>query len=191
MAALKTVPNVEILATGEWDAATGPFICKKEDILAALAAWDDPAVRSPIVKLGHKSPLGDGEPALGRWVNPRLNEDGTVLIADAVGVPEWLADCMASAYPRRSIEGMRGVVTATGHKHRLMLTAVSLLGAEYPAVTTLDDLQMLFAATSFDEIKENFEMVAASAATDNPVLEEDPDMGLFSKGGKDAVAASV
>ncbi len=156
--AIVTIPNVDILEVGTWATSTGVFTFEQADILAAVAAFDDPGYSRPILKIGHTDPRPgfDGEPCIGRLANPRLSEDGMTLYVDIVGVPGWLGDVMAAAFPRRSIEGVFGHETQTGSKHRFALTALSLLGVQAPAVSTLSDLAALW---GLDPVA-----VAASAA---------------------------
>jgi hypothetical protein len=142
---LVTVPNIEILEVGEqWELSTGPVDFTPEQLIAAIASQEDPAVRTPVLKLGHVDPRFDGQPSFGRLQNLRLTNNGNTLVADAVGVPLWLAKCMASAYPRRSIEGAFNVTTRTGNTWELVLTGLSLLGDMYPGVETLEDLELLW-----------------------------------------------
>jgi hypothetical protein len=147
--ALVTVPSVEILEVGEdWHTSTGDFTFTVEDLQAAVDAQSDPAVRSPVVKLGHVDPRFDGEPALGRLSNLRVENEGQTLVADLVGVPRWLADIMASAFPSRSIEGAYNVTTTTGQTHNFMIDALALLGVAAPAIGTLEDIAGLFGIDS-------------------------------------------
>lgn len=192
MAGVTTVPNVEILQVGEeWHLSTGPRTFTKDDLAAAVGAMSDPAVRAPVVKLGHRSTLNDGEPALGRLQNLRLEDDGMTLVADLVGVPEWLADCMATYYPRRSMEGWFNATLETGRTHQFVVTALALLGTAYPAITTLDDLRVVMTADTIEEIESNLEMVAAALVDQSPEAGEKkgPEMPLFGK--KEKVAATV
>jgi hypothetical protein len=153
---LKTVSNIPIAAVGEnWKTSTGIETVTEEDLMCALAALDDPAIKTPRVKLGHLDPrftpdLGpnpfDGTPVLGKFINLRYDDKSMTLYADAVGVPEWFATIMPYAYPNRSMEAYRHVETATGHTHDFVITAVALLGDELPAIETLDDLKTLFSS---------------------------------------------
>jgi hypothetical protein len=144
-----TIPGVELLEVGEdWATSTGDFTFTAEDLAAAVAAQDDPAVRAPVIKLGHIDPRFDGEPALGRVVNMRTADSGQTLVGDLVGVPAWLADIMATAFPSRSIEGAYGVTTATGNTHQFMIDGLALLGVSAPAITTLEDIAGLFGVDS-------------------------------------------
>ena len=142
--ALVTVPNVELAEVGTWDCSTGRVTFTVEDFAAAVAAQDDPAVPTPVVRLGHVDPRFDGEPAVGRIENVRLSADSMTLVGDLVGVPAWLAEVMASAYPRRSVEGWHNATTATGSTHRFMVTGLALLGVTVPAIGTLADIAALY-----------------------------------------------
>jgi hypothetical protein len=146
--ALVTVPQVEILEVGEeWETSTGVFDFMPEDLVAAIESQEDPAVRTPVLKLGHTDPRFDGQPSLGRLENMSLVNNDMTLVADLVGIPLWLAQIMASAYPRRSIEGGFNYTTKTGNNWSFVLSGLALLGDAYPAINTLEDIQALFGAT--------------------------------------------
>lgn len=138
---LANIPGIELIQTGEWDISTGTWTVTTEDISAAVAALDCPAVRRPVIKLGHTDPRFDGEPAVG-WVdNVAASDNGQTLVGDYVGLPSWLADVIASAYPDRSIEGQHDYRCQIGHTHPFVLTAVALLGVTAPGIGTLASLQ--------------------------------------------------
>lgn len=138
---LKTVPDVELIKVGTWPASTGVWTVTSDDLYAAVAAVQSPSVRRPVLKLGHNDTRFDGEPAIGYVDNMRVSDDGSTLLGDYAGIPAWLADVMASAYPDRSIEGQYKHKDQTGHVHDFALTAVALLGVESPAIGTLESLQ--------------------------------------------------
>lgn len=142
---LVTIPNVELFEVGEdWHTSTGTFTFTEDDVASAVAATDDPAIRTPTIKFGHTDPrfTGDGDMAVGRVLNLRASANGQTCIGDYVGVPLWLAKVLPSAYPRRSIEGMWDGLLAGGRKwDGFYLSAVALLGAYYPAIGTLEDLE--------------------------------------------------
>lgn len=143
--AIVTVPNIELLEVGEdWATSTGVFSFTEEDLASAITSQEDPGVRTPVLKLGHVDPRFDGQPSLGRVLNLRASENGQTLIGDLVGVPAWLAGVMASAYPRRSIEGWFEWDTRTGNTWPFVLTGLALLGDSYPAIDTLEDVQALW-----------------------------------------------
>jgi hypothetical protein len=140
-AALASIPGVELAQAGTWQLSTGETTITRDDLAAAVGALDCPAVRNPSLKLGHVDPRFDGEPAVG-WVGGlRLVDDGNTVVGDYRGVPAWLADVMSSAYPDRSIEGVRDFRCQIGHTHPLVITAVALLGVAMPGIGTLDSLQ--------------------------------------------------
>lgn len=142
---LVTVPNVHLVSVGTWNTSTGKATFTAGDLAAAVEAQDDPAIRTPIVKLGHIDPRFDGEPAVGRIENLRTSDDGLELYGDLVGVPSWLADVMGSAFPSRSVEGYHGWLDSTGaQRHQFVLTALALLGVTIPAIETLDDIKALY-----------------------------------------------
>ena len=143
--ALVTVPNLELLEVGEdWATSTGSFTWSLKDLQSAIASQDDPFVRTPIVKLGHVDKRFDGQPSLGRVKNLHLSDNGQTLLGDLVGTPTWLAECMASAFPRRSIEGYFDFTTKSGNNWPFVLTGLALLGDSYPAIESLEDVQALF-----------------------------------------------
>lgn len=138
---LVTVPSVELIHAGKWDISTGEWNPTSADIYAAVAALDCPSVRRPVLKLGHVDARFDGEPAVGWVSNLAVSAGGVQLVGDYSGVPAWLADVMASAYPDRSIEGEYDYRCQLGHTHPFVLTAVALLGVTAPGVGTLASLQ--------------------------------------------------
>jgi hypothetical protein len=145
---LATIRQVEIAKVGDWPASTGIWHCTADDIANAVAALDCPAVRRPILKLGHTDPRFDGEPAVGYVANLAAADEGSTLIGDWTGMPAWLAapnddgeTVAASAYPDRSVEGCYDYQCTLGHTHPFVIFAVALLGVERPAVGTLSSLQ--------------------------------------------------
>lgn len=146
---LTRIDGVELIRTGAWKVSTGDWNVGPDDLAAAVGALACPAVRNPILKLGHvdprfndpDGPTYDGQPALG-WVdNLRIGDGGHTLLGDYAGVPGWLGTVMASAYPDRSVEGTYDYRCQVGHTHPFVLTAVALLGVTPPGVGTLQSLQ--------------------------------------------------
>jgi hypothetical protein len=139
---LVTIPNVELLEVGmDWETSTGTFSFTADDLASAVDAVADPSVRTPVLKFGHIDPRFDGQFSVGRVENLHTVNNGLTLAGDYVGVPLWLAEIMASAYPRRSIEGHWDWETYTGNRWPFYLTAVALLGASYPAIATIEDIK--------------------------------------------------
>jgi hypothetical protein len=153
---LTTRANVEIVKTGiEYPLASGPTTFTPEDLAHAVAAQDDPAITQPRIWLGHpddprihgkRAPGGppSGEPAIGKVTNMRLVEDGNAIMGDLEGIPLWLDHILASAFPSRSVEGNFDVETVTGHKWRLVISGLALLGVVWPGVSTLEDIASLY-----------------------------------------------
>jgi hypothetical protein len=148
MPALSNLPNVEIAQTGQWDASTGRVTLTRDDFSMAIAALDCPAIRNPVLKLGHDEPMPsdkkkrwDGEPALGYVGNMGVADDGNTIVGDYLGMPGWLGPVIPSAYPDRSMEASFDFICQLGHLHPFVITAVALLGVVPPAIGTLDSLQ--------------------------------------------------
>jgi hypothetical protein len=174
---LCTVRNVDLCAVGiEYPLSSGPATFTPEDLIQAVASQDDPAIQAPRVWLGHPddqrfhagrtTPAGSAEPALGKVINMRVEDQGMTLVGDVVGCPTWLGNILASAYPSRSIEGFQEAETVTGHKWGLVITDLALLGVTWPGVSTLDDLEALYSEDGPEgiEVKEEDVTVAASRA---------------------------
>lgn len=144
---LSNVPGVELARTGQWSASTGVSTITRDDLAAAVAAMDCPAVRDPIIKLGHTDPRFDGEPAFGRITNLSVR-NACSLVGDLTGMPGWLGPILASAYPSRSIEGEWNHRCAVGHVHSFVITGLALLGITEPAIGSLaplDDIAAMWA----------------------------------------------
>jgi hypothetical protein len=149
----QTLTGVPIVETGiEYPTSTGPVTFTAEDLAHIVESQSDPAIVSPRLKLGHSDTRfstnsQDGEPAFGVVKNMSLANNGNTVVADYVGVPDWLAEILPTAYPSRSIEGNFDVETVTGHKWRFVVTDVALLGVVWPGISTLDDLQISLSDT--------------------------------------------
>lgn len=152
-----TIPAVELMKTGTWDASTGRTTVTPDDFQAIVAAYKDRLIDKPPVKIGHDDSrfqdengqppaTGDGSPAYGWIANPRVSADGNTLIGDLVGVPEKLASIIPAAFRRRSVELSWGVRTAAGKTYRAVLRGIALLGEAAPAVKNLDDIMALYTA---------------------------------------------
>ena len=134
------------MKAGTWASARGKVTITNADLAAMVAESRDPDLDAPPIKLGHVDPRFDGEPALG-WVrNLRLSSDGATLIGDLTDVPASLADVIATAYPRRSIEAAWGMPKGDGTKRGAVLTGLALLGITPPAVKGLADVYRAAAA---------------------------------------------
>ncbi|MFB4306978.1 phage protease [Actinomadura sp. GTD37] len=168
---LITVPAVELMHTGQWPISTGIANFTPGDLQNAVAALACPAVRRPVLKLGHDEPdpdeqkkRWDGEPAVGYITNMATVDGGQTLIGDYAGMPSWLGgEVLASAYPDRSIEGTYDFRCQIGHTHPFVITAVALLGVVAPGIGTLQSLQDVAALYG---VTDPGEQVAAAAGPD-------------------------
>ncbi|MBM4695295.1 hypothetical protein GS434_17285 [Rhodococcus hoagii] len=143
-AQLVTVPGVELIKVGSWDISTGKWNVTPKLLHSAVEAATAGVVRRPPLKLGHDDPRFDGEPAVGYIDNLRITDGGRTLVGDYVGVPKWLADVLATAYPSRSVEGVHDVEGRDGTKYPFVLTACALLGVTNPGITSIADLPAHF-----------------------------------------------
>ena len=136
---LVTIPGVELVKVGKWDASTGPFEVDRELLEHLVEAHGAHALRRPVLKLGHVDPRFDGQPAVGYVDNLRV--EGDVLLGDFLSVPKAFADIAATAFPDRSVEIFYEFTDQAGKTWPAVLTAVALLGASAPAVTDLSSWQ--------------------------------------------------
>jgi hypothetical protein len=99
----------------------------KDDLARDDRALDDPASRAPAPDRAHRRRTSrparvaggfEDQPAFGRFTNLRLARQRQTIVADAVGVPVWLAEILPAAFPSRSIEVYSNVKTATGQDPR-------------------------------------------------------------------------
>jgi hypothetical protein len=165
VSSLTVMRGVEMLKTGvDYPLASGKMTFTREDLADIKGSQEDPAIQSPRLKIGHVDPRFDGEPALGKWINLSLMDEGNTLVGDCVGVPKWLAGIMGSAFPARSIEGNRDVETVTGNKWRVVVEAVALLGIQWPGVSTLNDLPIIFSEEGPDGVELVQTLAAAKQA---------------------------
>lgn len=170
---LVTVPNVELCMVGDdWQASTGPVTITAEDLVAAVAAQDDPGLRTPVLKLGHVDPRFDGQPSIGRVCNLRTDGTGQVLLGDLVGVPAWIAEIIPSAWPSRSVEFCSNYQTGTGRTHDMALLGLALLGVQAPAIEGLADVAALYqvqaaSAAAGQEVSVTLPGAALAVATED------------------------
>ena len=148
--ALATWEGVELAAVGKWPLSTGVANFTAADFAQACAAARCPSVGVPVIKLGHRDPRFDGEPAIGWVAGMRLNETQTKIVGDFTAMPGWLAEILPSAYPERSIEGCWDFTCQQGHVHPFVITAVALLGVTPPGVGTIASLNDVAALYGVD-----------------------------------------
>jgi hypothetical protein len=131
--------EAEIFAPGTWN-KTWTFAAQDlHDIVANFKALGDN--HHVPLKFGHndKQPMTDGYPALG-WVSDVWVKDDK-LIAKFESVPTIVKKAFdAKLYRHVSVE-LDVDVEHRGKKYKYVLSAVALLGADIPAVNTLNDLK--------------------------------------------------
>lgn len=165
------IKNVEIMSVGTWNGT--PIT---EDILnQCLDAFEKTkAYARPILKLGHndeqKLIAKDGLPAAGAVASMRIA--GKKLLADFVDVPAKIFDLIQKkAYRKVSVEMYKGL-NLEGQTFPAWIGAVALLGADLPAMTTLNDiLQMYSLADSGSLVSAPFLPFESNADTIKAVIE--------------------
>ncbi|MGB0971354.1 MAG: hypothetical protein ACPGVG_10375, partial [Mycobacterium sp.] len=175
--ALATIAGVELGSVGYWNISNvDDWHPSADDMAAAVAALDCPAVRRPVLKFGHTGEPGGGDPAIGVIDNLRLTEQGQTLVGDFVAVPSWLAEAdaegrsvIASAYPDRSGEWEHDHVCQLGHTHPFVLHAMALLGVVRPGIGTLESLYDLYTKAPEKEVSMANAAVALSGTTTDEV----------------------
>jgi hypothetical protein len=164
------LPDVPIMHVGmDWPAMYGAETFGASHIESAVEAFADPMIPRPRVKLGHIDPRYnphpcpqchaeippdlDGDPGFGFLEGLVLERNSTVLAADFVDIPLWLAKVMPVAYPTRSIEGWFKHQGPNKKEYPFVLTGCSL-GSWFPAILTLPDLPALYGSEPPDFVKE-------------------------------------
>lgn len=152
---LHTIKGVEIFATGTWN---GRQIQEADldAIVESFAATSN--LMKPHLKLGHneKQELlkSAGLPAAG-WVE-NVRKVGSKLQADFVDIPRQIYQLIKNkAYRKVSCE-IYNDIEIEGKKHRKLLGAVALLGAETPGVMNLRDILSQYAMNSKFKTVETF-----------------------------------
>lgn len=134
---MPAIQNVEIFASGTWNGMK--FV--NSDLDEIVSNTNELIKRGrvkPPLKLGHSDTQilkgqDDGDPALG-WIDNLTVKDGKIL-ADFNQIPDVLFKAIDQGLWKQVSVEMKHI------DHRgFVLTAVALLGADIPAVKTLDDL---------------------------------------------------
>jgi hypothetical protein len=135
--------DVEIFAAGKWKGED----YTEQDLDNIVHNFDllGKKYKAPL-KLGHASDQkllqSDGYPAAG-WVS-NLKRSGTKLVATFTNVPKKIKQLIdRKAYGRFSSEILWNF-SFGGNVHKRVLRAVALLGADMPAVTSINDILGLY-----------------------------------------------
>ena len=144
--------SVEIMSIGRWN---GKEITEQtfDDVIEAFEKTKTYA--KPVLKLGHndeqKLLAKDGLPAAG-WV-ANVYKQGKKLCADFVDIPTKIYELIQKkAYRKVSVELYSGL-TLEGKTFPTFLGAVALLGADLPAMTSLDDILSMYTLDTTADIK--------------------------------------
>ena len=138
-----SINDVEIMAEGTWkgDEYNGKDL---EEMVTTFNETKDKL--KPYVKLGHTEKQKliqiDGLPAVG-WID-NLKKVGTKLLADISNVPKKIYELIkAGAYKRVSSEIFQNI-EINKKKYKYALKAIAFLGANTPAVESLNDIMALY-----------------------------------------------
>jgi len=145
---MPSISNLEIFGAGTHNSMSGKFTVTEADldeIVAAFEGLKGTNIVKPHLKLGHTDAQKwfgqkDGIPALG-WIE-KVWRVGTKLLADIADVPSALIDLIRQGrYHNVSAEVYWDADIKNGEKKfSRVLSAVSLLGVEMPAVKDLAGL---------------------------------------------------
>ncbi len=161
----------EVLAVGKWNGIefTLDDLHLIADAFAQLAS-----VHKVPLKMGHndEQPLTDGQPALG-WVTD-LAVMGNKLVATFDHVPQVVHDAItAKLYRTVSVELLKNV-SHKGSKYSWVLDGVALLGADIPAVNTLNDLGQYLPSKEDARLRASGRVMCSSVrGTVNATTEDD------------------
>lgn len=168
--------GVEIFSTGKWNSDNFTV----DDLQGMVNTFN--ATKSgvkPYIKLGHNKEqklaqekiAKDGLPSLG-WID-NMYLKGDKLVADIVGIPKKVYDLIkVGAYKKVSCE-MFFNVKIKEKKFSHLITAVSLLGADTPAVMNLEDIHAMY-FESEDKPKLYFEQALDFTFNDESQTKETP-----------------
>jgi len=149
---LFNIPDVEVFSAGTWngDAYT------EEDIDLMVKAFNETKEQiKPYLKLGHdeKQELlqKDGLPAAG-WIS-NLKRVGKKLVADFTDIPDKIYQLIKNKAYRKVSSEVYWNLEVNNKKYPKLLSAVSLLGANMPAVQNLNDILSLYGLGNYDNLK--------------------------------------
>jgi len=146
-----TFKDVPLIKVGTFDASTGKVSVTRKMLDQMVEAYEalQRKFHAPL-KLGHTE-TGEamaGQPAAG-WIE-NIRRVGNQLVADLEHVPAKVAELMESgAFRSRSIE-ISPNFAIDGKIYAHVVTGLALLGAELPAVSTIDDIHDFYGDESLE-----------------------------------------
>lgn len=158
---LKNISGVEIFAVGTWNGDT----YTEADLDEMVRAYNEnrQTLKLPL-KLGHdenqKLLQKDGLPAAG-WVS-NVYRSGQKLIADFIDIPNKIYDLIVKKAFRKVSSEIYWNIDINGTKYSRLLSAVSLLGSDMPAVTCLNDILAMYGVKTSDKDSHLGEIESAS-----------------------------
>lgn len=158
--------GIEVMSTGTWKGVK----FTEADLDAMVDNFGKIKVR-PALKIGHpddqKFAQREGRPAFG-WITS-LKRVGQKLFADISDVPEKLVGLIQKRHWTRFSSEVRLNYPYMGNVYGKVLSGVALLGEEWPAVNTLDDIYDLHSASAAN--------YSEDWAGDGQILFTDPEGG--------------
>jgi len=128
--------DIEIFSVGNWNGDE----YTEEDLDDIVTNFGELKERvKPPVKLGHKGKWKDGLPALG-WVTG-LKREGEKLIAKLGQVPDIVYRAIKNGLYKRVSSEIFWNYSCDGKTFKRVLGGIALLGADFPAVDNLEDLE--------------------------------------------------
>lgn len=142
---MATISNLEIFGAGTHNAMTGKVTITEADLDAMVTAFNEVPRNTvkPHLKLGHTEAQKwfgqqNGIPSLG-WID-KVWRVGSKLLANIANVPEALIDLIRQGRYHNVSAEVYSDIEIDGKKYSHVLSAVSLLGVEMPAVKDLAGL---------------------------------------------------
>ena len=136
-----TISNCPIFSVGQWNGD----VYTEADLDHMVAAFGSVGFQPPL-KLGHdeRQPLGksDGMPSIG-WV-ANLRRAGQHLLCDLKNLPKKVYEAIRRKNYNRVSAEVYWDFQANGKTYPRVLKALALLGADVPAVTSLEALETLY-----------------------------------------------
>jgi len=173
----KTIEGVEIFAVGTWNGMKF-----SQDDLSAIAENTNNLLtkkeHKPPVKLGHNDEQildqGDGQPALG-WIT-NFSIEGDKLKADFEDVPDILVSAIEKKLFKQVSVEMEHIKTVGW-----IVTAAAVLGADLPAVKTLEDLSAFLSDIDSSKPGQSTQLTFSEPKLKKETMPEETDKALLSE----------
>lgn len=149
---LYNIDGVEIFAAGTWNGDKFTV----EDLDEMAKAFSETKHKfKPFLKLGHDDKQEmlqkEGMPAAG-WI-ANVYRKGNKLLADFVDIPKKIYDLIQKNAYRKVSSEIYWDIDIGEKNYPKMLAAVALLGAEHPAVSSLNDILSMYKNIDYNMLK--------------------------------------